>query len=207
MDAIIGDVATVVGLVTTLASTYFGYLGVRHLIRRRHAGRPEGEPVAEPSAEPTGGSAAHPGDDRSGGQGTYDVFVSYADTESDAAERLAGCLREVDASVFLVRWVEPGLIPLMEAERALDGAALGVLLFGRTTMDDARIADEYAALLQRAHQGDLRFVPAPVDDVTLPAFAAVRQPVDLRAPGSARYDAEVGRLVRIVRGRRRVPDA
>ncbi|MCT9007661.1 toll/interleukin-1 receptor domain-containing protein [Streptomyces rhizosphaerihabitans] len=206
MDGIIGDVATAVGLVTTLASTYFGYLGVRHLIRRRHGGRPEGEPVAQPLSGPTG-SVAAPGDNRPGAQGAYDVFVSYADTESGAAERLAGCLREADASVFLVRWVEPGLIPLMEAERALEGAALGVLLFGRTTMDDARIADEYAALLQRAHQGGLRFVPAPVDDVTLPAFAAVRQPVDLRAPGSARYEAEVGRLMRIVRGRRRVPDA
>ncbi|MFE1291164.1 toll/interleukin-1 receptor domain-containing protein [Streptomyces sp. NPDC058751] len=204
MDGIVGDVVTAVGLVATLASTYFGYLGVRHLVRRRHAGRPDGEPVAEPSAEPAGGAPGTPGDGRPGGQGAYDVVVSYADAERGAAERLAGCLRDADASVFLAHWVEPGLVELVETEKALGEAALGVLLFGRTTMDDTRIVEEYAVLLRHSHKGGLRFVPAPVDDVTLPAFADVRRPVDLRTPGSARYEAEVGRLVRIVRGRRPV---
>ncbi|MEU9336669.1 toll/interleukin-1 receptor domain-containing protein [Streptomyces sp. NPDC048290] len=191
VDGIVGDVITAVGLAATVASTYFGYLGVRHLIRRREARAPAPTPDPAPTPVP----AAPPAD-----PAPYDVFVSYGSAESDAAERLAGRLRESGASVFLVRWVAPGLVPLLEAERALSGATLGVLLFGRGTMDDPRITDEYAVLLTRAHEGGLRFVPAPVDDVTLPAFAAIRRPVDLREPGSAHYDTEVARLVRIVRG-------
>ncbi|WP_063823071.1 hypothetical protein [Streptomyces avermitilis] len=97
-------------------------------------------------------------------------------------------------SVFLVRWVEPGLVPLLETERALVGATLGVLLFGPGTMADSRIREEYAVLLQRVHGGGFRFVPARAGSVELPPFADIRRPVDLREPGTPRYDGEVARL-------------
>ncbi|MGW2938953.1 hypothetical protein ACWDA7_46110 [Streptomyces sp. NPDC001156] len=65
-------------------------------------------------------------------------------------------------------------------------------------MADARIRDEYAALLQRTYDGGLRFVPARVDGAGLPPFAAIRQPLDLGGgPGSEGYEGEVDRLARI----------
>lgn len=173
-----------VGLIATVAGTYFGYIGVRGQIRRRR-----GAGLAPAPTPPDPGVP-------------YDVFVSYADAEARAAERLAGDLGRAGASVFLVRWVAPGLLPRLESENALASTALGVLLFGDATMDDLRIKDEYAALLQRAHQGGLRFVPARTANGELPLFAAIRQPVDLREPGSPRYDAEVARLAQIVGGQR-----
>ncbi|MHB9861576.1 toll/interleukin-1 receptor domain-containing protein [Streptomyces sp. YIM S03343] len=181
----------VVGVVVAVVSAYFAYLPVRDVLWRRR--RTALAPASDPGPQPPEG------------QEPCDVFVSYADQEADAARRLAGPLREAGLSVFLVRWVEPGLTPLLEAERALGNATLGVLLLGRTTMADLKIRDEYAALLARAHDGGLRLVPALVArDVELPPFAAVRQPVDLSGPGGAGYDAAVAQLVRIaVRERRR----
>jgi hypothetical protein len=68
---------------------------------------------------------------------------------------------------------------------AAAGAPLGVLLFGPGTMADAS------------------FVPARTGDVALPGFAAIRQPVELTEPGSARYAAEVARPADIVARLRR----
>ncbi|MDN0199560.1 toll/interleukin-1 receptor domain-containing protein [Streptomyces sp. S.PNR 29] len=168
-------VLTAVGTIAGVASAYLAHVAVRGRIRR-----PRGEAPRPP--EP---------------RESHDVFVSYAAAEADVAERLARDLEEAGASVFLVRWVEPGLRPLLEAERALAGAALGVLLFGPGTMADARIQDEYAALLTGVYERGLRFVPARTEDVTLPGFAAIRQPVDLTEPGGPRYAAEVARLAEI----------
>ncbi|WP_404818687.1 TIR domain-containing protein [Streptomyces triticiradicis] len=179
-----------VGLIATVAGTYFGYVGVRGEIRRRRAAVSGPRPVIVPSRPDS-----------------YDVFVSYAEAEAGAAERLAGDLGRAGSSAFLVRWVEPGLIPLLESERALAETTLGVLLFGPGTMTDPRIMDEYAALLQRAYEGRFRFVPALTGNVELPTFAAIRQPVDLGAPGTARYDSEVASLLEIVSRQRRQAEA
>ncbi|MDX2709904.1 toll/interleukin-1 receptor domain-containing protein [Streptomyces sp. PA03-6a] len=173
----------VVGLIIAVVSAYFGYVGVRGRIRRRRGG--EGGRLV----------AAEGGD-------AYEVFVSYAAPDVEEAERLAGCLQGAGIRVFLVRWVEPGLVSYLESERALAGATFGVLLFSDATMADLRIRDEYAALLQRVHGGGFRFVPARTGDVALPQFAAIREPLDLSEPGGPRYDADVSRLVGIVRRQR-----
>ena len=153
---------TIIGLIIAAATAYFGYVAVRGQIRRRPA---DGGPQRE-SAE--------------GGKRRYDdVFVSYADADADMAEQLAHRLRDASIQVFLVRWIEPGLVKYLETERALAGARVGVLLFSETTMGDLRIQDEYAALLQRAHRGGFRFIPARISPVTLPQFAAIRAPLDL----------------------------
>jgi hypothetical protein len=176
----------VVGVIAAVASAYFAYVPVRDMVRRRQVRAPRQRP---PEGQP---------------QRPYDVFVSYADAEAGAAESLAGRLRDAGLSAFLVRWVEPGLIPLLEAERALSDATLGVLLFGVGSMADARIRDEYAALLQRTYDGGLRFVPACVGGAGLPPFAAIRQSVDLGGgPGSEGYEGEVDRLARIALRERR----
>ncbi|MEU1457268.1 toll/interleukin-1 receptor domain-containing protein [Streptomyces avermitilis] len=190
-----------VGLIATVASTYFAWVPLRN---RGGLGRRAGrDPGPGPAPRPT----PAPPQAQTQTQGPYDVFVSYADAEAEAAERLADRLREAGASVFLVRWVEPGLIPLLETERALVGATLGVLLFGPGTMADSRIREEYAALLQRVHAGGFRFVPARAGSVELPPFADIRRPVDLREPGTPRYDGEVTRLADTVLRLRRRTDA
>ncbi|MER7182673.1 TIR domain-containing protein [Streptomyces hyaluromycini] len=140
-------------------------------------------------------------------QGPYDVLVSYAAGDAEAAALLAGQLYKADLDAFLVCWVEPGLIPLLETERALAEVRLAVLLFGRGTMADERVRDEYAVLLHRKHQGGLRFVPGLVTDDPLPPFAAIHQPVDLTRPGSPRYDRDVDSLVRVIRALRRTDGA
>ncbi|MFF4543172.1 toll/interleukin-1 receptor domain-containing protein [Streptomyces sp. NPDC001435] len=183
----------VAGLLLTVAGTYFGF----HEYRQRRAGA-----RADDDGAGSGGASEPP--ER---QGPYDVFVSYADGDAQAAELLAGRLRAADLDVFLVCWVAPGLVSLLETERALTEAGLGVLLFGSGTTADPRARDEYAALLHRKYEGGLRFVPARIADVPLPPLAAIHQPLDLTRPGTAHYDREVARLVRVLSTPRRTAGA
>ncbi|MER5465085.1 toll/interleukin-1 receptor domain-containing protein [Streptomyces sp. NPDC002668] len=182
----------IVSVIAAVAGVYFAYHEYRE--RRSVAGSGSGDGDGDGVSEPP---------DPPHRQGPYDVLVSYASGDADAAELLAGRLREEDLQVFLLRWVEPGLIPLLETERALTEAAWGVLAFGSGTMVDLRARDEYAALLHRKYEGGLRFVPARTTDDPLPPLAAIHQPLDLTRPGTAHYDREVTRLVRIVRALRR----
>lgn len=129
----------------------------------------------------------------------YDVFVSYADADAQLAERLAARLCDEGLRVFLAQWIEVGLIEYLERERALLGAANGILMFSKATMNDPKIRDEYAALLQRVHSGGRRFVPVLVEDVDLPPFARIRRPLDLRDPSLSDDDERVAMLVRAVR--------
>ncbi|MEV6397017.1 TIR domain-containing protein [Streptomyces sp. NPDC051907] len=183
------------GLGVAVVSAYFGYVAVRGQIRRR---RP-----AEPAPDPRPISASHPSPEPEplpapDGEGGYEVFVSYAPADAGAAERLATRLQDAGIAVFLLRWVEPGLVTCLETEGALTDAAFGVLLFSDATMADLRIRDEYAAVLQRTHAGAFRFVPAKITDAELPQLAAIRAPLDLSEPDSPRYDTGVSRLVEIV---------
>lgn len=173
------------GLLTGVAGAYFGYLAVRERLRRPARRRP-GPPVP-----------SDPG-------GPYDAFVSYGRDDAVPAEALAARLAEHGLRVFLARRTEPGLIPCLEAERALLGSANGVLLYSRSTMDDPDpgLRDEYAALLGRVHSGGRRFVPALLDDVAheeLPPFARIRGAVDLRRPGTPHHDRQIDALVRALR--------
>ncbi|GAA2230627.1 hypothetical protein GCM10010104_25200 [Streptomyces indiaensis] len=142
-----------------------------------------------------------------GPQGPYDALVAYAAGDADAAEVLARRLHEAGLNVFLARWVEPGLVPLLETERALTESGWGVLVFGSGTKVDLRARDEYAALLHRKYEGSLRFVPARATQDQLPPLAAIHQPLDLTRPGTDHYDREVARLVRIIRAPRRAAGA
>jgi DNA-binding SARP family transcriptional activator len=150
------------------------------------------QPPADSDSTPPGGPA-------SARRGDYDVVVYYADTDIDAAGMLERHLSDAGARPFLVRWVEPGLVRYLESERALAGASVGVLLFSKATMAVPRIADEYAALLDRVYEGGFRFIPARVQDVTLPRFAAIRAPLDLGQPGTTQYDDAIALLVNIIR--------
>ncbi|MGW8374678.1 toll/interleukin-1 receptor domain-containing protein [Streptomyces sp. ODS28] len=167
-----------VGTVATVVGTYFSYVTVRGQLRRRHRSSADDD---EPPALPESGS--------------YDAFISHTEADSEPAERLASRLREGGLNVFLAKWIGPGLIEYLEKERALLASANGVLLFSRSSMADAAIREEYAALLQRVHSGGRRFVPVLVDDVALPPFARIRRPLDLRDASASEYEEHVAALI------------
>ncbi|MEU9792529.1 toll/interleukin-1 receptor domain-containing protein [Streptomyces sparsogenes] len=171
----------VMGAVGTVAAVVSTVVEVRGRMVRRRTPAPV-PPVVDPG-------------------GSYDVFISYTEADGGAAETLASRLRAEGLRVFLAEWIGPGLVESLEKEAALRTSANGLLVFSGTTMNDPAIRDEYAALLQRVHSGGRRFVPVLVEDVELPPFARIRRPVDLRDPGSARYEESLATLVRAVRPR------
>ncbi|GGO95082.1 toll/interleukin-1 receptor domain-containing protein [Wenjunlia tyrosinilytica] len=180
-------VTAVASAAAAVATTYFGYLTVRHLVpfrmpfrRRTPAPGPAPEPGPDPAAAP---------------DGSYDAFISHAREDTEQAERLATDLRERGLRVFLAGCVGLGLVRSLEQERALLGSANGVLVFSRATMADPAVQDEYAALLDRVHSGGRRLVPVRIDDAALPPLAGIRVPLKLAAPGTDEYDEQMARLV------------
>ncbi|EPD89530.1 hypothetical protein HMPREF1486_06472 [Streptomyces sp. HPH0547] len=180
-----GSVELVLGVIGAVATVIGTGIQVRDRFPRRRRA-----PVAPPTVEPPADSG-----------GAYDAFVSYAAADARTALALATRLRAEGLRVFLAEWIGPGLVEALEKETALRTSANGLLVFSGTTMNDAAIRDEYAALLQRVHSGGRRFIPVLVDDVELPPFAGIRRPVDLRNPDSASYDQNLTALVRAIRPR------
>ncbi|WP_328469288.1 toll/interleukin-1 receptor domain-containing protein [Streptomyces sp. NBC_00448] len=174
----------VAAMATGVVATYFTYVTLRGQIRRRH----------DPPAPPAVDASAPPSELGS----SYDVFISYAEADEPHAVRLAEQLRLRGLRIFLAKWIGPGLVEILEKERALLGSANGVLIFSRATTSDPRIMDEYAALLQRVHSGGRRFIPVLAEPVELPPFARIRVPLDL-ACGDAEYETRVDLLVRALR--------
>ncbi|TDD93938.1 toll/interleukin-1 receptor domain-containing protein [Actinomadura rubrisoli] len=147
---------------------------------------PEPEPEAEP--EPVAGSG-RPGLDHAAG---IDAVICFAEQDVAAVERLAMKLRRKGVSIWIEPWVDPGLVVLLEKERAIGRAANGILVFSRAAMAQSGVMDDYAALLTRVHEtGGRRFVPVLIEDVPLPRFAALRRALDLtgdRADEESRID-------------------
>jgi class 3 adenylate cyclase len=132
----------------------------------------------------------------------YDAFISHAAPDLPQAQKLAARLVAAGLRVFLLEWESPGVVPYAVKEAALLTSANGILVFSHATMSDPAIRDDYAALLWRVHTGGRLFIPVLVDDVPLPAFAAIRKPLDLHNAGDAEYDNRVATLIRALR-----PDA
>ncbi len=174
-----GFVVAAIGMAAGVAGAYFAYLAVDQRFRRRRR---------SPASPPL-----------QAGQGSYDVFISYAAADSDWAERLAGRLRRQGLSVFLAAWITPGLVVLLEQEKALLRSAHGVLVFSQGSMAVPAIAEEYAVLLGHARSSGGRFIPVVIDDVVLPPFAAIRKPVSFRNAAGRDYEDQVAVLTRAVR--------
>lgn len=163
-------------LIAGIAGAWFAYVAVRGRAGRRSAGPAVG---LSPAA------------------GSYDAFISYASGDQDKAEWLAKRLQDRGLRVFLAKWIGPGLVEYAEKERALSAAANGVLLFSGATMSQPAIRDEYAALLDRVHNGGRRFIPVLIEDVELPPFARIRKPLDLT--DKRNDDTNLDLLVRALR--------
>lgn len=139
----------------------------------------------------------------------YDAFISHAAPDLPQAKKLADQLLAADLRVFLFEWAEPGEVEYIAKEAALLASTNGILVFSHATMADPAIRDEYAALLWRVRTGGRRFIPVLVDNVLkqLPAFAAIRKPVDLHNVDDVEYDNRVATLIRALRPPDATPNA
>lgn len=149
-----------VGSLAGIVSAWYAYVAVR--------GRSRTTPTGTIGDDPTGGP--------------YDAFISYATKDEDRATWLACGLQARGRRVFLAKWIDAGLVTHVAKGDALRGSANGILLFSHATMSEPAIRDDYAAILQRVHNGGRRFVPVLIDAVQLPPYAAIRQPIDLTDP-------------------------
>lgn len=174
ISAIVG----MIGAIAAIASVPPAYIAIR-------GKRGKAAPVPRPPDAPRAGS--------------YDVFISYAETDAAKATELAEQLRAEGVTVFLAAWLAEGLIVTLEKEEAVLGSANGVLVFSRATMANSAIREEYAVLLERVHQGPGRFIPVLIEDVELPPFARIRKPSDLTNSNAADYADRIARLARAVR--------
>lgn len=147
-------------------------------------------PELEPAAEP------EPGPDRTD---EIDAVICFAEQDVAAAERLALRLLRKGVTIWIEPWVDPGLVVLLEKERAIGAAANGILLFSRAAVAQSRVMDDYAALLTRVHEPDgRRFVPVLIEDVKLPRFAANRRALDLTGD-HADDESQIDLLVHAIR--------
>ncbi|QXJ21187.1 toll/interleukin-1 receptor domain-containing protein [Actinomadura graeca] len=142
----------------------------------------------EPGSDPEPGPVLEPVPDPGG---EIDAVMCFAEQDVATVERLALKLRRRGVTVWIEPWVEPGLVVLLEKERAIGAASNGILVFSRAAVTQPGVLDDYAALLARVHEpGGRRFVPVLIEDVPLPRFAALRRPLDLTGD---RFD-EDGRI-------------
>ncbi|NGM12398.1 toll/interleukin-1 receptor domain-containing protein [Verrucosispora sioxanthis] len=153
-----GLIVAIISAIAGIAAAWFGYLAVRDKLRHRHTAPAAVQP---PTNQP------------------YDAFISYAAADEDLAEQIAHHLQTRNLRVFLAKWIDLGLVKHLEKECALNGTRTGILLFSAATMTQPEIRDDYAAILQRAHNGGRRFIPVLVEQVDLPPYAKIRQPLDL----------------------------
>ncbi|WP_051467606.1 toll/interleukin-1 receptor domain-containing protein [Actinomadura oligospora] len=132
-------------------------------------------------------------------EGRVDAVICFAEQDVTLAERLALRLRDRGLAVYIDPWAEIGSVILHERERAIAAAPNGVLLFSRAALANAKVMDDYAALLSRVHApGGGRFVPVLVEDVSLPELAAIRQPLDLTG-AHAEDESRIDLLARALR--------
>jgi hypothetical protein len=127
-----------------------------------------------------------------------DAVICFAQQDVTAVERLALRLRRKGVTVWIEPWVDPGLVVLLEKERAIGKAANGILVFSRAAVTQPEVMDDYAALLTRVHEpGGRRFVPVLIEDVPLPRFAALRRALDLTGD-PADEEGRIDLLVRAI---------
>jgi hypothetical protein len=168
---------SLVGAIGTLAGTYIAWVQIRRRSSRR-----------QPPATLTAGQSVVPAVQRVGG--AYNAYISYADSDADAAEWVADEMESRGRRVFLATSIGLGLLRNAEKERAMANSANGIVVFSRTTLSQPDIRDEYAGQVDRVHSAGGRLVPVLVEQAELPMWLKIREPLDLidRNDAQARLD-------------------
>jgi hypothetical protein len=180
---------TVVGAVGGVAGAYFAWVAVR--LRLRSKGAPARS--AAPAPMMVGGLEGPVGF-------AYDVFVSYS---HDDLDWVTGFAEKLESEGFRVARDEvilkPGDVLVHAIEQAIRDSAHGILVFSPASVASSWVQQEYAALMQRSIQSQLRFIPVIIGDVELPGFAATRYYSDFRDVSAAEYDQLIAKITKALR--------
>jgi len=137
---------------------------------------------------------------------TWDVFISYAQSDRQSVHTLATNLHELGLRVFLDAW-ELGLgdVVVHRLDAGLAGSRAGILAISAASVQRPWVQQEYAVLLTRSVELGQRLIPVVIEDAVLPSMLASRLWVDLRGKTGRAYQDELESLARAVRGERRGP--
>ncbi|GAA0382618.1 hypothetical protein Acor_57410 [Acrocarpospora corrugata] len=133
----------------------------------------------------------------------FDVFVAHAPKDAKIAGRIARDLRDMHGfEVFLPAWANlPGTVRELRRGEGILASVNGILVFSETAVRDTQLLEDYAAALRNVYLAGTErrrlLIPVRTDNVELPAFAEIREPVNL---GSGRlYKTELARVVTALR--------
>ncbi len=116
--------------------------------------------------------------------GAYDVFISHAHADQEWVHVLAENLRGLGLEIFLDAWeIAPGDVLVHALDRGLRDSLHGVLVVSPAAMSKPWVAQEVAALLQKAVEQGRRLIPVLLEDAELPPLLASRLWIDFRGAG------------------------
>jgi tetratricopeptide (TPR) repeat protein len=134
-----------------------------------------------------------------------DVFISYAHADQAWVEVLAENLHQSGLEVFFDEWeIGPGDVLVHRLDEGLR-ARNGVLVVSPVALERPWVQQEYAAMVTRAVDKQLRLIPVLLKDAEMPPLLASRVWVDFRGADGPVYEARVRELVTALKGERRGP--
>jgi hypothetical protein len=130
-----------------------------------------------------------------------DVFISYAHADQAWVEVLAENLHQLGLDVFFDQWeIGPGDMLVHRLDEGLR-ARNSVLVVSPTALERPWVQEEYAAMVMRAVDKQLRLIPVLLKDAEMPLLLASRVWVDFRGADGPVYEARVRELVKALKGR------
>jgi hypothetical protein len=134
-----------------------------------------------------------------------DVFISYARADQAWVKVLAENLHQSGVEVFFDEWeIGPGDVLVHRLDEGLR-ATNGVLVVSPIALERPWVQQEYAAMVTRAVDKQLRLIPVLLKDAEMPPLLAGRLWIDFRGADGTVYEARVRELVTALKGERRGP--
>jgi hypothetical protein len=134
----------------------------------------------------------------------WDVYITYADADRDAAHQLAIKLHERHFKVFFDEWtISDGEVTSRRMEEGIRNSLNGIVAVSPDTVMEDWAEEQYSALLNKAVRKKQRLIPVLVGrpgEVDLPPFLATRQKVDLRDPTEATQRRSLDNIAKALRG-------
>ncbi|MDF5758474.1 toll/interleukin-1 receptor domain-containing protein [Spongiactinospora sp. TRM90649] len=134
------------------------------------------------------------------GSPEYDVFISYAHADRDWVAAFA---RRLGERGLTVAWdgelITLGDLIVVRVEEFVRASANGILVHSPASAGSAWVRNEYAAMMKRAIEENVRVIPVLIGDGPLPPLAGARAAADFRQERAARWDETFERVVRALR--------